>query len=97
MLKAQMQLLSEGTVYRGIVRDVASFGLFIELIPGQQEGVLHFHQTPYEEIARSLNPGQTVEVVATTVDVEREVVRVKLLPDPTRYQGFWPRSKSNMP
>lgn len=84
-----MELLSEGTVYRGVVRNVAPFGVFIELVEGQKDGLLLFDQTPYQEVARLLQVGQSVDVVATTVDVDREVVRVKLLPDPTRYKGFW--------
>jgi hypothetical protein len=53
-----MELLSEGTVYRGVVRNVAPFGPFIELVEGQQDGVLLFDQTPYQEIARLLQVGQ---------------------------------------
>jgi ribosomal protein S1 len=90
-LKARMELLEEGKIYRGIVRNVAPFGLFVELIEGQEDGVLLLERTPYPEIARLLQPGQAVEVITTVVDVELEVVRVKLLPNPTRYDGFWSR------
>jgi ribosomal protein S1 len=88
-----MELLREGKVYRGVVRHVVPFGLAIELVEGQNDGLLWFDRTPYPEIARLLLVGQTVEVIATVVDVEREIVRVQLLPDPTRYDGFWALAK----
>jgi len=86
-----MELLSEGTIYQGVVEFVAPFGLFILLVDGQKSGLLRFDQTPYPEIARLFQVGQSIEVIAATVDVQREVVHVQLLPDPTRYQGFWPQ------
>jgi ribosomal protein S1 len=86
-----MELLREGAVYRGVVCSVAPFGVFVELIAGQQEGLLAFDRTPYPEIARQLRTGDVVEVVAIAVDVDREQVRVALLPDATRYDGFWTR------
>ena len=94
-LKARMELLEEGKVYRGVVRHVVTFGLFVELIEGQEHGLLYFDRTLYPEIARLLQVGQSVKVIATVVDAQRESVRVQLLPDPTRYDGFWSRAKGS--
>jgi len=86
-----MDLLVEGATHRGIVRNRTPFGLFIELIAGQEDGLLRFDSTPYPEIAKLFHEGDAVEVVVTTVDVGREVVRVQLLSDATLYDGFWKR------
>lgn len=40
--KDRMELLSAGTVYRRMVRNVALFGLFVELAEGQRDGLLLF-------------------------------------------------------
>jgi hypothetical protein len=80
-------------VIGGTVLNVAPFGLFVELVPGRLEGILRSVQTPYAEIARIFRVVQRVEVIVKDVNPQKEVVRVELLPDPTRHDGFWQRQE----
>jgi ribosomal protein S1 len=89
-----VNLVTEGQVIVGTVVNVAPFGLFVELVPGRLDGLLWFDRTPYHEIARLLRVGQNVEVIVSDVDLLKEVVRLELLPDPTRHTGFWPKRES---
>lgn len=84
----------------GTIVNVASFGLFVELVPrgasfGALDGLLLFDRTPYQEIARLYRVGQELEVVVRDVDANKEIVRLEMLPDPTHYAGFWPQQEKS--
>jgi ribosomal protein S1 len=78
----------EGQVLSGTVVGVAPFGLYILVAP-RLDGLLSFDRTPYPEIAKLFRVGDTLEVRVRIANVERDDLRLELLPDPTRYQGYW--------
>jgi ribosomal protein S1 len=85
-----MSGISEGDRIQGTVVHVTAFGLFVEIrAPALMDALLSFDRTPCPEIARLFRVGDKVEVVVTEVNVDKETVRVELLPDPTIYEGFW--------
>jgi ribosomal protein S1 len=88
-LRKPVDLVTEGQVIVGTVCDVAPFGLFVEIVPGRLDGLLRFGSALYPEIARLFKSGERIEVVVRTIDLQREAVYLDLLPDPTRYDGFW--------
>jgi ribosomal protein S1 len=89
--KTPVWLVQEGQIIRGQVMDIASFGVFIELIPNTLDGLLEFAHTPYVELAENLKVGDVLEVMVDQVDLQKEKVRLRLLPDSTKYEGFWNR------
>jgi ribosomal protein S1 len=93
-IRNPIDLVAEGQVIVGTVVNVAPFGLFVELVPGRLDGVLLFDRTPYPEIARLCRAGDKLEVSVRVVDPQKERVRLEMLPDPTRYEGFWPKPAS---
>lgn len=88
-LQKPVGLVAGGQVIVGTVVTATSFGLFVEIVPGRLDGLLRFDQTPYAEIAKLYRVGQRIEVIVRAVDTAKEVVRLEMLPDPTRYEGFW--------
>jgi small subunit ribosomal protein S1 len=76
----------EGEVISGRISNLASFGAFVDL--DGVEGLIHISEISWEKIDRAadiLSPGDEVEVLIQSVDVDRERVslsRKSLLPSP---------------
>lgn len=73
--------IDAGMVFEGIVRRVADFGLFIELVPGK-EGLLHVSAIPREK-QRSMDKdypvGSDLKVKVVEYDSELDRVRLKII------------------
>jgi ribosomal protein S1 len=91
-----VHLVAEGQVISGRVVNVAPFGLFIEIVPGVLDGLLRYEKTTYPDIARLYGGSDILDVIVKDVDVQRETVRLELLPDPSRYDKFWGRALEEM-
>ncbi len=65
---------------KGVVRNVAPFGLFVELAR-RLDGLLPFDRTPHPEIARRARVGDTLDVLVRSVDLERVRVFLELVVD----------------
>ena len=89
MKKLPIWLVEEGQIIRGTVCVIADFGLFIELVPRQLDGLLLYDRTPYREIAENAKIGDGLDVVVAEINDQTERVRLELLPDSTRYEAFW--------
>lgn len=72
--------IEPGTIYDGIVRKIAEFGLFVELVPGK-EGLLHISAIPREH-QRQLDKLYPVEsplrVRVMEYDTESDRIRLRL-------------------
>ena len=76
---------SEGTVLKGTVKRLTSFGAFVEVFPGV-EGLVHISQISHDHIAtpnERLEEGQEVDVKVLSVDPEehRLSLSIKALED----------------
>lgn len=73
-------LIEKGSVYPGIVRRITDFGIFIELVPGQ-DGLLHISQIPKEK-QRDMNKLYPVgsEFVVEVADYDPVNGRIRLIP-----------------
>jgi polyribonucleotide nucleotidyltransferase len=70
-----------GAVFNGIVRRIAEFGLFVELVPGQ-DGLVHVSNIPREKqrtFMRDFKPGDAVTVEIVDYDAETGRIRLRLL------------------
>jgi polyribonucleotide nucleotidyltransferase len=73
-----MELFTEielGSEYEGVVKRVADFGAFIEILPGK-EGLLHISKmapTRINSVRDVMNEGDKVEVVVTGVDRQGKI------------------------
>ena len=67
-----------GDVVEGVVKNLADFGAFIELIPGL-EGLLHVSEIDFGRVA---NPGDVIkegdEVVVKVVEIDQQQGRIRL-------------------
>lgn len=78
--------LQEGETITGQVTNLVKFGAFVDL--DGVEGLIHISEIAWENVAKPgdfLSPGQEVEVLVRSVDVEKERVslsRKALLPSP---------------
>ena len=76
----------EGETITGVVSNLVDFGAFVDL--DGVEGLLHVSEIAWQKVERPdeyLNPGQEVDVLIQSVDVQRERIslsRKALLPDP---------------
>ncbi len=75
-----------GSVYKGKVRSIVSFGAFIEIVPGK-DGLLHISEIDHKRTVRVedvLNMGDIVEVKVIGVDREGKIKlsRKVLMPEP---------------
>ncbi len=75
-----------GSIYKGKVRSIVSFGAFIEIVPGK-DGLLHVSEIDHKRTNRVedvLEVGQIVEVKVIAVDREGKIKlsRKVLLPEP---------------
>lgn len=94
--RALLESLRPGTICRGRVTNICSFGAFVDI--GGLEGLIHISEISWERVdhpARFLSPGQEVEVYVLHVDRERGRLGLSLKrtrPDPwegieQRYQA----------
>jgi polyribonucleotide nucleotidyltransferase len=75
-----------GSVYKGKVRSIVSFGAFVEIVPGK-DGLLHISEIDHKRTARVedvLQLGDIVEVKVIGVDREGKIKlsRKVLMPEP---------------
>jgi len=84
-----LEVLTEGEVRTGVVRNLVEFGAFVDL--GGVDGLIHVSELDWRHVTHPsdvLSVGDEVEVYVLSVDRERERIglsRKRLLPDP------WPR------
>jgi polyribonucleotide nucleotidyltransferase len=81
-----------GAIYKGIVKRVADFGAFIEILPNT-DGLCHISELAHHRVARvedEVNEGDEVEVKVLSVDRDGKIrlSRRELLPVP---EGVEPR------
>jgi polyribonucleotide nucleotidyltransferase len=78
-----------GTVYKGKVKAITSFGAFVEILPGR-EGLLHISEIEWrrlKSVDEVLKEGQEVEVKLIDVDAKTNKLKLSrkvLLPRPER-------------
>jgi len=75
-----------GSIYKGKVRSIVSFGAFVEIVPGK-DGLLHISEIDHKRTNRVedvLNVGDIVEVKVIAVDREGKIKlsRKVLMPEP---------------
>jgi ribosomal protein S1 len=80
-VKTLAGLIQPGTIFNGIVRRIAEFGLFVELVPGK-DGLLHVSAIPREK-QRNLDKeyplGSNLKVQVVEYDAETDRVRLKII------------------
>jgi polyribonucleotide nucleotidyltransferase len=86
MILAQIEEPEVDKVYEGVVRRVASFGAFLEILPGT-DGLLHISEIDHartERVEDVLKVGDTLEVKVISIDDDGKVrlSRRVLLPRP---------------
>ncbi len=77
-----------GTVYDGTVKNITSFGAFVEILPGK-EGLLHVSEIDWkrvEDVSEVLKTGDAIQVKLLDVDKsgKLKLSRKALLPRPER-------------
>lgn len=75
--------IEKGTIYKGIVRRMADFGMFVELVPGQ-DGLVHVSNIPRSKqrtFAKEYTIGEPVSVEVLEYDSETNRIRLRLLED----------------
>lgn len=81
-----LENLREGDVRQGVVRNLASFGAFVDI--GGVDGLIHVSELAWERIehpSEVLSPGDALSVLVLSVDRERQRIglsRKRLLLDP---------------
>ena len=88
-----------GEIYRGKVKNIQSFGAFVEILPNQ-DGLLHISEIDWkrlEKVEDALKVGDEVEVKLIEVDSKTgklKLSRRALLPKPEGYQERKPEPRS---
>ena len=78
-----------GEVYKGKVKNLASFGAFVEILPGK-DGLLHISEIDHKRVNSVedvLNVGDEIEVKLIGVDPKTKKLKLSrkvLLPKPER-------------
>jgi polyribonucleotide nucleotidyltransferase len=91
-IKAIIAIPEVGEVYKGKVKNITTFGAFIEIMPGK-EGLLHVSEIAWERVNQVedvLKVGEEVEVKLIEVDGKTgklKLSRKVLLPRPPRQEG----------
>jgi polyribonucleotide nucleotidyltransferase len=78
VLAGQIEL---NTVFDGIIRRIAEFGLFVELVPGQ-DGLVHVSNIPKNKqrsFMKDFKPGDPAKVQVLDYDSETGRIRLRLL------------------
>ena len=72
--QALLETLQEGTVVKGIVKNITDYGAFVDL--GGIDGLVHLSDLSWsesgEEAVRKYKKGEDVEAVVLSIDVEKE-------------------------
>lgn len=80
-----------GTIYKGKVKNITTFGAFIEILPNQ-DGLLHISEIEWKRlktVEEALKVGQEVEVKLIEIDPKTNKLKLSrraLLPKPEGYQ-----------
>ncbi len=80
-VKALVGQINKGEIYDGVVRRIADFGLFVELVPGVQ-GLVHVSNIPKDiqrEFGRKFHPDDNVQVEVLDYDDVTGRISLKLL------------------
>lgn len=73
--------IEAGTIFDGVVKRVAEFGLFVELVPGK-EGLLHVSAIPREKqrtMSQDYPIDSALKVQVVEYDAELDRVRLKIV------------------
>jgi len=91
-IKAIIAIPEVGEVYKGKIKNITTFGAFVEIMPGK-EGLLHVSEIDWTRVANVedvLKVGEEVEVKLIEVDTKTgklKLSRKVLLPRPPRQEG----------
>ncbi len=91
-VKAIVAVPEVGSVYKGKVKNITTFGAFVEIMPGK-DGLLHISEITHERLATMdgvFKEGDLVEVKLIGVEEKSgklKLSRKVLLPKPERQQG----------
>ncbi len=80
-VKTLAGLIQPGTIFNGIVKRIAEFGLFVELVPGK-DGLLHVSAIPREKqrnLDKEYPVGSHLKVQVVEYDAETDRVRLKIV------------------
>ncbi len=72
--------IDKGTIYNGIVKRIADFGMFVELVPGK-DGLVHISMIPREKqnnLQAAYPLGSNLQVEVVEYDSESDRIRLKL-------------------
>jgi polyribonucleotide nucleotidyltransferase len=89
MIKGIIAVPEAGTVYKGKIKSIVSFGAFVEILPGK-EGLLHISEIDWKRtnaVEDVLKEGEEIEVKLIEVDSKTgklKLSRKALLPRPER-------------
>lgn len=73
--------IEKGAIYTGIVRRIAEFGIFVELVPGK-DGLVHISAIPREmhtNLHAAFPIGSVVKVEVLEYDADLDRIRLKLI------------------
>ncbi len=73
--------IEKGALYNGIVKRIAEFGIFVELVPGK-DGLVHVSMFPREKqnnLQAAYPIGSAVQVEVVEYDAELDRIRLKLV------------------
>lgn len=73
--------IEKGTIYKGPIKKIAEFGIFVELVPGV-DGLVHVSNMPRAESAdfgRTMKTGEVVTVEVVDYDASTGRIRLKLI------------------
>lgn len=85
-----------GEIYKGKVKNITTFGAFVEILPGQ-DGLLHISEIDWkrlEKVEEVLKVGDEVEVKLIDIDPKTGKLKLSrkiLIPKPDNYQEHRPK------
>jgi len=88
-----------GEIYKGKVKNITTFGAFVEILPGQ-DGLLHISEIDWkrlEKVEEVLKVGDEVEVKLIDIDPKTGKLKLSrkiLIPKPDNYQDHRPKNKT---
>jgi len=88
-----------GEIYKGKVKNITTFGAFVEILPGQ-DGLLHISEINWkrlEKVEEVLKVGDEVEVKLIDIDPKTGKLKLSrkiLIPKPDNYQDHRPKNKT---